>query len=140
MACTTLLETTPEQNLQVVRNFYDALANGDWPRAEQGLDAENLEVIVADSMPYGGVWKGIAGFRTLIKFIFASWESLNWKMLDYATGSNLVVAHFHSNGIGKNGMAFSAPAAEFWRFHNGKAVELRAWYWDTHRMRQAAGL
>jgi hypothetical protein len=130
-----------QQNLRIVRDeFYGGIAANDWTRAEAVLDHDLIEVHEADGLPYGGVWKGIEGFRRITKIIHETWKPLDWKVLQYATGGDLVMVYFQLSGAGRNSTAFSMPVVEILRFKNHKVIEIRVMYWDTKRIRDCAGI
>jgi len=124
-----------DQNLRLVRDgFYAAIELNDISRAEQVFDPIALEIHEAQSLPYGGIWRGITGFRTLLKLHSETWTTVERKVIQYATGGDLVMVYLWMSGIGKSGMGFSMPIVEIWRCKNQKVVHIQVLYGDSGRI------
>lgn len=55
-----------EQNTQIIIDFYDFLKNGAYDKAFELLHPE-FELIQAETLPYGGVYKGKEGVQLFFK-------------------------------------------------------------------------
>jgi uncharacterized protein len=102
--------------------------------------ADDVELHEADSLPYGGVYKGIEAFKKGIGIMFDAWSDLEFHIEQFTAGGDLVIIYMQLRATGKTtGKTFSFPVAEVWRFRDGKVVEMRPIYWDTHRARECFG-
>jgi ketosteroid isomerase-like protein len=130
---------TVARNLKTVKEFYAAVDAGDWTGAEDIFDFDNLILIEADGMPYGGTWQGREAFIRFNEMIYNLWQPLQYKMLEYCAGGDLVICYLQLTGTGKTGVSWSMTVCEPWRLRNGKVVEIKPHYFDTHRLRQIDG-
>jgi ketosteroid isomerase-like protein len=95
----------------------------------------------APSLPYGCEARGIAGVRQGIAGIHAAWRELRAEIFEYAAAGDIVIAYMVIDGISEaTGRRYQGPLAELFRFRNGKVVEWRPLYWDTHEVRKVCGL
>ena len=128
-----------EENLALVKTAYEAGARGDWDTFFANVTDETL-FHEAPSLPYGGIYRGRADIQRGSQLVVACWENFQFKVLNYMAGGDVVVAHVLISGVGrKTGKSFSMPIMELWRIKDGKVVELRPFYWDTHRCLECLG-
>jgi uncharacterized protein len=128
-----------DKNLAIVKAAFAAGAEGDYDKffADLTPDAELHE---ADSLPYGGVYRGPEAVKRGVKTIYATWDEFKVDILQYGAGGDLVFVHMMISGVGrKTGKSFSMPVIDFWRLKNGKIVEIRPFYYDTHKAREVFG-
>ncbi len=118
-------------NKDIVLAFLDASRRGD-EEVMKGLLDPDVEVIEADSLPYGGVSKGADGFLKLIRRVFKTWENTEVSVHQVLAEGDHVVLLAEMSGRGReSGKAFSMPIAEVWRLQDGKIREVRPFYFDT---------
>jgi hypothetical protein len=128
-----------QDNLAVVRGAYDRYYAGDLD-GFFAVFADDVELHEADSLPYGGVYKGIESFKKGIGIMFDAWRDLHFDIEQFTAGGELVIIYMQLRATGKTtGKTFSFPVAEVWRLCEGKVVEMRPIYWDTHRARECFG-
>jgi ketosteroid isomerase-like protein len=130
---------TAERNIEIIKHFFRSIEAGDWQEAERNFDFDNFELHESPGLPYGGVWHGKAAFNRFHEIIYDTWKPLEHQILEFLGGGEWVCAYQMLVGTGKTGLSFSTTVAEMWRIRNGKIIEIRPHYWDTHRMRAIDG-
>ena len=124
----------------VVKSFYDGLIRKDIAALESLLDAESLVVKEAASLPYGGEYRGLQGFRSLLAKVMESWATVSFTDFSYATGDDLVVAMFLMHATARaTRQNTSFRVIEIWRFKAGKVAAIEPYYWDTHALLDTLG-
>jgi uncharacterized protein len=128
-----------EQNLAAIKKIYEAMFVGNMEAMKPFLDPD-ITVFEAESLPYGGVYRGISGVERLSRIIFETWDDMDFKLEGFTVGGDRAVALLHFSAKGKKtGKYFSFPIAEAWRFRDGKAIEWRPFYYDPKRASDAFG-
>ena len=128
-----------EENLAIIKKIYEAMFVGNMQAMEPYLDPD-INVYEADSLPYGGSYRGVAGVARLSKLIYETWDDMDFKSEGFTVGGDRAVALLHFSAKGKKtGKSFSFPVAEVWRFKDGKAIEWRPFYYDTKRACEVYG-
>lgn len=126
---------------EIIRDFYTAVASGDMARAEAKLSAEHIVIFEAESLPYGGVFHGVEGYRDLTRRLVASWKRVRFDDLKLAQGENRVVANFVMTATGRTtGIEVAFPVVEVFDFEQDRIVSIRPFLWDTHALRKALGI
>ena len=98
------------------------------------LDAECVLYQPA-SLPYGGEWRGPAGFEQWMKAFGEQWTSLEVKDSRFYTDGDVVFSHSHIYAIARaTGQAVDWPLLQFFKVRDGKILELRPFHWDTAAM------
>ncbi len=124
----------------VVQSFYDGLIRKDIAGLESLLDGELLVVMEAESLPYGGEYRGLQGFRARLAKLTHSWATVSFADFSYATGDDLVVAMFLMHATARaTRQKTSFRVMEIWRFRAGKVVAIEPYYWDTHALLNTLG-
>ena len=127
-----------ESNLAVVSRMYNCMAAGDFPGAVECMDRD-VRVIEADSLPYGGTWKGHDGFQRLATKIVATWTPV--KVVDEMTfhdAGEFVAMRVHFTAkAASTGREFDARIIELAFVENGKVVEMQPFYADAAAMLEA---
>ena len=120
-----------QSNKDIVLAFLDASVRGDEEAMKALLDAD-VQVIEAESLPYGGISQGPDGFLDLIKRVFKTWEDTQVSVNQVLSDGDLVVILAEMTGRSRvTGEAFRMPIAETWLLENGKIREVRPYYFDT---------
>jgi ketosteroid isomerase-like protein len=132
-----------EENLKAVQYLFaitPLFGESWWHHAKTMVDTESLEVIQADSLPYGGTWKGLMAFQQLVSSLPEHWENLNLDSFQFTAGEDLVTISFQFDATSKKtGKNLSMPFIEVWRFKDRKLVSIRPFYWDTHKVVDVLG-
>lgn len=122
-------------NIEIVREAYRGADAGSFERFYASF-AEDAVGYEAEGIPYGGVYPGKEGCIRLNEALFKAWESLSWNVLELTGGGDIVVVHLEMTFKPKGGEAIKHPIMELWRFRDGKIIEIRPFYYDTHLIRQ----
>jgi ketosteroid isomerase-like protein len=122
-------------NKDTLRIFFDAAKANN---SEQMLAVlhPNLQVIEADSLPYGGTIKGRELFAEFTKTVFTTWRNTSVTVEELIGDGQYVVVLATMSGEGKaTGEPFNMPIAEVWRFDaSGLVVEIKPFYFDTKKL------
>jgi hypothetical protein len=128
-----------EQNLATIKKIYEAMFVGNLQGLKDYLDPD-IDIYEAESLPYGGHYKGLAGAERLGKLIFNTWDDMDFQATGFTAGGDYVVALLHFSAKGKKtGKSFSFPVAEVWKFKDGKAIKWQPIYYDTKRASEVFG-
>lgn len=106
-----------------------------WPDVTvEGLSkfiAEDCVLHEADSLPYGGEWIGPQGFYDLMNIIKSTWEGFTFTFETVLTNNvDLISYRGRISGRTPHGR-FDMPVVEYWRFRDGKAIDILPVYFDT---------
>jgi len=116
----------PSNNLQKLKDFLSALGAGD----EAGMGAlmhPEFYVEQAASLPYGGVHRGLA----------ATWKDEVAELVSLIgdpEGDEFGMMARLRGRTPKAGKQFDMQVFELVRFQDGKIIEIRPFYWDTHAL------
>ena len=128
-------EIVQRSNKDSLRIFFDAAKANN---SEQMLAVlhPNLQVIEAESLPYGGGMQGRENFTDFSKNVFKTWRNTSVTVEELIGDGQYVVVLATMSGEGKaTGEPFSMPIAEVWRFDaNGLVVEIKPFYFDTKKL------
>lgn len=118
---------------QVVDDAYAALfGRGDLEGFLADFD-ENSEMIEADSLPYGGTYRGKDAIRAAIgKVISEYWDNFAYDIESIVYGDEYVMAYGRFSATGKqSGKKVSFPLTEVWRVRDGRVALVHPVYGDT---------
>ena len=119
---------------------YLAPGGGDFAVIAQTLDPDCVLHQPA-SLPYGGEWRGPAGFEAWMKAFGAQWSSLEVRDPRFYPSGDLVVSHSHVHAVARaSGRTIDWPLLQLFRVRDGRILELRPFHWDTAAMLPALGL
>ena len=120
--------------------FLAALRAGDTASMAETIHPD-FELVEAESLPYGGTYRGLAGWQALTQAVGATFAGFRLDLLDYAgEGEDTLVLHFAISGRGRrSGTPFESRVLEYWRFLDGKLVRIDPFYFDTHLIVGAIG-
>jgi ketosteroid isomerase-like protein len=131
---------TAKMNRQALFDAYKAMLKGDEDALNRLLD-DNLLFVEAAGLPYGGEFHGIEGSKKGVAGMFGAWSHLHVEIEDFLASGDLVIAYMTMVATSrKTGKVYDGYTAELFRFKNGKIIEWRPIYWDTHAVRVACGL
>lgn len=127
-------------NRKILHDAYIAIDAGDGGALFALLD-EEVEFIEAPSLPYGTHGTGIPAAQAGVAEMFKSWQHMHVDITHFTASHDLVIAYMQMSATSRaTGEVYSGPAAEIFRFRNGKIVEWRPIYWDTHLARKVCGI
>jgi len=101
----------------------------------------SVEFHEAASLPYGVDCKGIDQTKFGVAGMFSLWSKLHIEILEYAYVNDIVIVYLimtaHSRATGE---VYSGNTAELFRMRDGRIIEWRPIYWDTHKVLEVCGL
>ncbi len=119
---------------QPVRQFYERLAQSDLPGA-LSLLTDDVELIQADSLPYGGRYVAAAGMQEFFRRFFSCWQAFRSEDVRYFVGEEQVVVTSVVQGLTRHGQSIRMPMAQVYTLRHGKISHVRPFYFDTARLR-----
>ena len=114
-----------DQNKQIVRGAYEGMAAGD-AKAFLGVLDPAIELHEPPFLPYGGTHRGIEGVIGFFKQAAAVVAPGKLVVQDLVADGDTVVATL-TLGLRNGG---EAQITEIWTLRDGKAVELRVFWFD----------
>jgi ketosteroid isomerase-like protein len=129
----------PQENVNTIRQMYEAFAKGDVPTIIAALDpqvewweAENF--IYADRNPYIGPQSVLEG---VFMRIAQEWDGFAVSPKELLDAGETVIGHgYYSGTYKKNGKQIRAQFAHFFTFRDGRVVKFQQ-YTDTAQFLQA---
>lgn len=132
-----------DSNIEVLRSLYDAIAVGNLAKVLTLIDHERLEIREPESLPYGGIYRGVEGFTQCASKLANCWVNVTFRDLSFTASSTeeAVIASFTLMATARpTGMKVSFAVIELVRFANGKIIMIKPFYWDTHALRKLLAL
>jgi ketosteroid isomerase-like protein len=86
------------------------------------------------SLPFGGTYRGVDGFFTVLGSLAASMTDLKTEQQNYmedANGEQYTLIINLTARARQSGDAIDTQVSEVWTVRDGKAVEARIWYWGA---------
>ena len=102
--------------------------------ALEAMVTEDLRIEQAQSLPFGGVYLGWAGYLDVTQKLFGKIRKVHLELIDTWDGQQRsLVAHFMLNAISKRTQEkISMPLLEIWEFEGNKVSAITPFYRDTH--------
>ena len=123
----------------LVERFLQAARERDLP-VMRSLAAEDLRVIEAPSLPYGGEHVGLDAFLALSRTVFRQLGITELRIERIiAEGDTVVVLARIRGRAGARGEIFEMPIMELWVLREGRIQEIQPFYWDTHSLLRLIG-
>jgi uncharacterized protein len=121
----------PSAQVELVKRIYEKFIQGDM-EAFMSLLAPDIVVRQADSMPFGGTYKGLEEYKQLLGKIGQTWEDVQVTFERYLEEGDQVMAMLRLKARSRaTGRVVDMPVAELWTVRDGKAVGNQVFYWDT---------
>ena len=130
---------TSKSARQVVDDAYAALfERGDLEGFLADFD-DNSEMIEADSLPYGGTYRGKDAIRAAIQQVIGEyWNDFAYDIESVVYGDEYVMAYGRFSAVGKkSGKKVSFPLTEVWRIRDGRVRLVHPVYGDTKQAAEA---
>ncbi|WP_410605806.1 nuclear transport factor 2 family protein [Amycolatopsis sp. lyj-90] len=128
---------TTDAALAALMRFYAAESRyleegaGDFSEIAETLDP-GCVIYQPASLPYGGEWRGHAGFEAWMVAFGDAWSSLEVRNPEFVVQEEVVVSRSHVHAVARRtNVAVDWPLLQHFRIRNGKIKELRPFYWDT---------
>jgi ketosteroid isomerase-like protein len=129
----------PQENVEIVRSFYDAWARDEFPGPIELMDSE-IEYVNPAGAVEPGIRRGLAAFTGAVEKVFEGWET--WQMDPEgftAVGDQVaVVVRYRARGRG-SGVEVEGRESALWTLRAGKVVRY-AWFHQPADALEAAGL
>lgn len=129
----------PQDNLLLAKQLYKHFFAGEFDQFF-GMFDEDVELVEAESLPYGGVYKGRESVRNLVMTVATVWKDISLDIKTLTSGDDYVIAYGQFSATSKKtGVSVSFPLAEVWRFREGRVIYLHPVYGDVHLASVALG-
>jgi ketosteroid isomerase-like protein len=118
-------------NRAIVERFLQAARERDLATM-RALSADDIRVIEADSLPYGGEHVGLDAFLELSRQVFRQLGITELRIERIIPDEDLVVVLATIRGTPPGMAPFEMPITEIWQVQDGRIREIRPFYMDTH--------
>lgn len=128
-------------NRQRVEQFIEAFKQG---KVEVQHSLVHPDVIFhsPESLPYGGMWHGIDGWKNMKQAIGEVWSELELTIRHLVGADNddcfIVIADLKARSR-KTGNIYESEVMEKWLWRDGLLTLVRPYYWDTAKVNQIVG-
>jgi hypothetical protein len=122
-------------NKKRIQSFFNAAAANDTEKMLSILHPK-VNIIEAESLPYGGITTGSDNFQAFAKKVFTTWSNTHVTVDSIISEGDYVVVLATMYGASKASKTrFDMPIAEIWKFDDaGRAVEIKPYYFDTKKL------
>lgn len=121
-----------QKNCEYLENAYKAMFSGDLDGFLNHFH-EEAEMIEAESLPYGGTFRGIDAIRGAIMEVAQLWEGFNFAVDEMVANDTTVIAYGTFSATARaTGKHVSFPITEVTRFRDGQISLIHPIYSDTH--------
>ena len=127
------METLDTSKVAILEKFLE-LGRSRELTALEAMVTEDLRIEQAQSLPFGGVYLGWAGYLDVTQKLFGKIRKVHLELIDTWDGQQRsLVAHFMLNAISKRTQEkISMPLLEIWEFEGNKVSAITPFYRDTH--------
>jgi ketosteroid isomerase-like protein len=124
-------------NLELIKNLYQAFAQGDIPAVLQSFD-EDIEWTEAEGFPYGGTYRGGAAIlENVFMKLATEWDGYQATPDEFLdAGDRIVALGNYSASYKATGKSMNVPFAHVWTLQNGKIMKF-VQYTDTLKVSEA---
>jgi ketosteroid isomerase-like protein len=128
-----------QENVRVVRSFYDAWARDEVPGPIELMDPE-IEYVNPVAAVEPGTRRGIAAFTAAVEGVFDGWETWRMEPEEFtAIGDQVAVKiRYRARGRG-SGVEVEGRESALWTLRDGRVVRY-AWFHGSADALEAAGL
>lgn len=120
-----------EIRLKIVEDAYVSFRNQDLEGFLKPFDETSL-LVEADSLPYGGIYKGTDAIREAMLTINATWADISFEIAEIVAGKNLVIAYGELFMTARTTLKkINFPLVEVWEFEDVRLKSLKPVYCDT---------
>ena len=127
------METLDSSKVAILEKFLE-LGRSRELTALEAMVTEDLRIEQAQSLPFGGVYLGWAGYLDVTQKLFGKMRKVHLELIDTWDGQQCsLVAHFMLNAVSKRTQEkISMPLLEIWEFEGNKVSAITPFYRDTH--------
>ena len=129
----------PEDNVAVVRSFYEAWGRDDFPLPVELMDPA-IEYVNPPGAVEPGTRRGPAEFRRAVGKVFEGWEVWQMEPEEFRSVGDdqvVVVIRYRARGRG-SGVEVEGRESALWTFREGKVLRY-AWFHGPGDALEAAG-
>lgn len=120
-----------DEDRSTLDEIYAAFFSGDLDRWLSFWTEESI-IWEAESLPYGGTYRGLEQIKKLAEKMGSLWTDLNLEIHEILGSDERLMAYGTWNGTGqKTGKRVTFPFAEMWVLKDGKVIEVVPIYSDT---------
>lgn len=118
-------------SLQIIaQQFYSAAMAQDWHAVEL-LISDTFYVEEAPGLPFGGIYEGLQGLKTLNKRVFGHFHRFNVYPNLYLEGEQQVAVWIRAQGVGrKTHCSFETEICEWLEFSDQRIASIKPFYFD----------
>jgi ketosteroid isomerase-like protein len=123
-------ETTMGANADTVKSGWEAFAKGDLDAAT-ATTSESAEIVVPESLPWGGTYTGPEGFKEMIGKLVSNFDEVKPEPQEFleADGGHVIVT-VKGAGTTKSGNELTGDSIWLYKVDDGK-IEHAEFYGDT---------
>ena len=128
-----------QENVEIVRSFYEAWARDEFPGPTELMDPE-IEYVNPAGAVEPGTRRGRTAFSRALEKVFGGWEAWDMEPEQFkAVGDQVaVVLSYRARGRG-SGVEVEGRESALWTLHDGK-VSRYAWFHEPEDALEAAEL
>ena len=125
------------ENANAVKERWEDFGRGDLDAAVSTTDA-NAEIVLPETLPWGGTYKGPEGFKEMIQKFLSNFESVDPKPTAFleADDGETVVVIVEGVGKTKSGNELSGRSVWLYKVSDGKLMDSE-FFGDTAQARDA---
>ena len=125
-----------QQNLVATQLLYDATGRGDWD-ATAAMLTDDFFITEAPGLPFAGVYSGRNALRDLFTKVMGMMEVTGLDLQQMLAGGDWVMVLLDIVAHDTDGSEIRIPIAEGTRFRDGKACEIKPYYFDPALVHRA---
>ena len=128
-----------QENLEIVRSFYDAWARDEFPGPIELMDPE-IEYVNPAGAVEPGTRRGRTAFAKAVKKVFEGWETWQMEPEEFRAVEDqvAVVLSYRARGRG-SGVEVAGRESALWTLRDGKVCRY-AWFHEPTDALEAVGL
>jgi ketosteroid isomerase-like protein len=119
----------------VLEGMFEAFESGNVEEAFGFVDPE-IVITYPPSMPMSGEWRGHEGLASLFEEVQDLWKDRTTTVHEIVAQDDRVIVLLTTEGT-VHGRRIVMPIAETYRIRDGKVVEGRPFFFDTHQIADA---
>jgi len=125
------------ENANAVKERWEDFGRGDLDAAVSTTDA-NAEIVLPETLPWGGTYKGPDGFKEMIQKFLSNFESIDPKPTSFleADDGETVIVTVEGVGTTKAGKELSGRSVWLYKVNDGKLTGAE-FFGDTAQARDA---
>lgn len=122
-----------------VENLYALTGQGRWDEVEAQM-TDDFVIREAESLPFGGEYKGRKALQDLYTHVFSFWEDPSLETGDICVSENTVIVMVTVHATSRhNGQRLAMPLCEVFHLRGDKFCGITPYYFDTVAIARATG-